>query len=188
MATFYDSISPALQEWIEQQHIFFVASAPLSGEGHVNLSPKGLDCFRVLGPNRVAYLDLIGSGNETSAHLAENGRITFMFCSFDKMPRITRLFGRGETILPGSAGWDALAGHFPGGYAGVRQIIAAHIYQAQTSCGFAVPFMQFVDERETLLRSAEAKGEAAMAQYQIEKNSVSLDGLPAPLANPLTGR
>jgi hypothetical protein len=182
MATFYDSISPDLQEWIEAQHIFFVASAPLSAQGHVNLSPKGLDCFRVLGPNRVAYLDLTGSGNETSAHLAENGRITFMFCSFDKAPRITRLFGRGETILPGDEAWADLADHFPADYAGVRQIISAEIYQAQTSCGFAVPFMQFAGERDALLRSAEAKGEAGMAQYQIEKNSVSLDGLPAPLA------
>ncbi len=182
MATFYDSISPDLQEWIEAQHIFFVASAPLSGEGHVNLSPKGLDCFRVLGPNRVAYLDLTGSGNETSAHLAENGRITFMFCSFDKAPRITRLFGRGQTILPGSPDWESLQGKFPADYAGVRQIIAADIYQAQTSCGYAVPFMQFVEERDTLLRSSAAKGEAGMAQYRIEKNSVSLDGLPAPLA------
>ncbi len=181
MATFYDSISPDLQEWIEAQHIFFVASAPLSAQGHVNLSPKGLDCFRVLGPNRVAYLDLTGSGNETSAHLAENGRITFMFCSFDKAPRITRLFGRGETILPGDEAWADLADHFPADYAGVRQIISAEIYQAQTSCGFAVPFMQFAGERDALLRSAEAKGEAGMAQYQIE-NSVSLDGLPAPLA------
>jgi len=182
LATFYDSISPDLQEWIEAQHIFFVASAPLSGEGHVNLSPKGLDCLRVLSPNRVAYLDLTGSGNETSAHLDENGRITFMFCSFDRAPRITRLFGRGETVLPGSARWESLSPHFPAGYAGVRQIISADIYQAQTSCGFAVPFMQFVEERDTLLRSSAAKGEVAMAEYQIEKNSVSLDGLPAPLA------
>ena len=182
MATFYDSISPDLQEWIEAQHIFFVASAPLSADGHINLSPKGLDCFRVLGPNRVVYLDLTGSGNETSAHLAENGRITFMFCSFAKAPRIARLFGRGETILPGSDEWDSLRSRFPADYAGVRQIIAADIYQAQTSCGYAVPFMQFVEERDTLLRSSAAKGEAGMTQYRIEKNSVSLDGLPAPLA------
>ncbi len=182
MATFYDSISPDLQEWIEQQHIFFVASAPLNAEGHVNLSPKGLDCFRVLGTNRVAYLDLTGSGNETSAHLAENGRITFMFCSFDRAPRITRLFGRGETILPGDEGWDGLVGHFPAGYEGVRQIISAEIYQAQTSCGFAVPFMQFAGEREALLNWAASKGETAIAHYQNEKNTVSLDGLTAPLA------
>ena len=182
MATFYDSISPDLQEWIEAQHIFFVASAPLRAEGHVNLSPKGLDCFRVLGPNRVAYLDLTGSGNETSAHLAENGRITFMFCSFDKAPRILRLFGRGETILPDDADWARLTDQFPSGYAGVRQIITADIYQVQTSCGFAVPFMQFVEEREALLNWAASKGETAIADYQIEKNSMSVDGLPTPLA------
>jgi len=182
MATFYDSISPDLQEWIEAQHIFFVASAPLSATGHVNLSPKGLDCFRVLGPNRVAYLDLTGSGNETSAHLAENGRITFMFCSFDKAPRILRLFGQGQTILPGSAVGESLRPKFPADYAGVRQIIAADIYQVQTSCGFAVPLMQFAQERDTLLRSHTAKGEDALAQYRIEKNSVSVDGLTTPLA------
>ena len=183
MATFYDSISPDLQEWIEAQHIFFVASAPLSAEGHVNLSPKGLDCLRVLGPNRVAYLDLTGSGNETSAHLAENGRITFMFCSFGRAPRITRLFGRGETILPGSAEWNRLAEHFPSGYAGVRQIISADIYQAQTSCGFAVPFMQFVEDRETLRDWAAKKGESGIADYQVKQNSVSLDGLPSAMAS-----
>ena len=154
----------------------------MSGEGHVNLSPKGLDCFRVLGPNRVAYLDLTDSGNETSAHLAENGRMTFMFCSFDRAPRITRLFGRGGTILPGDDAWEGLAGQFPSGYAGVRQIITADIYQTQTSCGFAVPFMQFVEERETLLNWAATKGESGIADYQIETNSVSVDGLPTPLA------
>jgi len=182
MATFYDSISPDLQKWIEAQHILFVASAPLSATGHVNLSPKGLDCFRVLGPNQVAYLDLTGSGNETSAHLAENGRITFMFCSFDSAPRILRLFGRGETLLPGSPAYTSLRAHFPADYPGVRQIIAADIYQAQTSCGFAVPFMEFVQERDTLLRANAAKGEDGLAQYRIEKNSVSVDGLMTPLA------
>jgi len=182
MATFYDSIAPDLQKWIEAQHIFFVASAPLSADGHVNLSPKGLDSLRVLGPNRVAYLDLTGSGNETSAHVAENGRITFMFCSFDRTPRILRLFGRGQTILPGSNEWGALRARFPADYAGVRQIIAADIRQVQTSCGFAVPFMEFVADRDALLRSNAAQGEKELARYQLEQNAVSLDGLPAPLA------
>src|SRR5436190_21499365 len=108
MAKVHPEITPELQEFIEKQHFFFVASAPLSPEGHVNLSPKGHDCLRVLSPTRVAYLDMTGSGNETSAHLLENGRITLMFCAVEDAPRILRLYGRGKTILPGSAEWDAL--------------------------------------------------------------------------------
>src|SRR5258708_32761920 len=109
MGKFYDSISPRHQAFIEEQHIFFVGSAPLSGEGHVNLSPKGLNCFKVLSSNRGAYMDLISSGNETSAHTLENGRITFMFCSFDKTPLILRLYGRGYTDFTGSAESPELA-------------------------------------------------------------------------------
>ena len=100
MAKVFDHITDQQQAFIAKQHIFFVSSAPLSSEGHVNLSPKGLDSFRVLSPNRVAYMDLISSGNETSAHLLENGRVTFMFCSFAGAPNILRLYGRGETVLP----------------------------------------------------------------------------------------
>ncbi len=182
MATFYDSISPDLQEWIEAQYIFFVASAPVSTDGHVNLSPKGLDCLRVLGPNKIAYLDLTGSGNETSAHLAENGRITLMFCSFDRAPRILRLFGRGETVLPHHPQWQTLRPQFPTEYAGVRQIIAAEIYQIQTSCGFAVPLMQFVENRDTLLKWASSQDDNTLTNYRQKNNTNSLDGLPAPLA------
>ena len=112
MGKFYDHITPHHQAFIARQHIFFVSSAPLSGEGHVNLSPKGLDSFRVLSPNRVAYMDLISSGNETSAHLLENGRITFMFCALDGSPNILRLYGKGYTVLPGHAEWDTLSAHF----------------------------------------------------------------------------
>ena len=100
MAKFFESISDKLQEFIAAQHIFFVASAPLNAEGHVNLSPKGQDCFRVLSPNRVAYMDLTGSGNETSAHVHENGRLTIMFCAFEGPPNIVRLFGTGRVVLP----------------------------------------------------------------------------------------
>ena len=182
MASFYDSISPDLQEWIEAQHIVFVASAHLRGDGHDNLSPKGLDCFRVLSPNRVAYLDLTGSGNETSAHLAENGRVTFMFCSFESAPRILRLFGRGQTILPGDSEWESLRARFPANMPGLRQFITADIYQVQTSCGFGVPFMRYEGERETLVRHAESLGLEKTITYQQEKNAVSLDGLAAPLA------
>src|ERR1700744_2915397 len=112
MAKFFDSIAKQHQEFIEKQKMFFVGSAPLSAEGHVNLSPKGIDSFRVLSPNRVAYMDIIGSGNETSAHILENGRITFMFCAFEGPPNILRLYGKGRTILPDDADWNELAHHF----------------------------------------------------------------------------
>jgi len=179
MARVHDHITPELRAFIEAQPVFFVASAPLSGEGHVNLSPKGLDCLRVLSPTRVAYLDLTGSGNETAAHLAENGRITFMFCAFTGAPRILRLYGRGEVVLPDAPEWAELADLFPT-YPGTRQIITAEISRVQTSCGYAVPLMDFVRERDTLTRWAEAKGEE-LPRYREQKNAVSIDGLPAPL-------
>ena len=112
MAKFHDIITGNIKDFIEQQRLFFVATAPLSKDGHINLSPKGMDSFRVLGPNRVAYMDLISSGNETSAHTLENGRIIFMFCSFDKVPNILRLYGKGYTVLPGDTEWDELSGYF----------------------------------------------------------------------------
>ena len=136
MATQYDQITPTLQSFIKAQPLFFVATAPLSEHGHVNLSPKGYDTFCILSSNQVAYLDLTGSGNETSAHLAENGRITFMFCAFRGAPQILRLYGKGETVLPGAERWDELLAHFPS-YPGIRQIIIASIDLVQTSCGYA---------------------------------------------------
>jgi hypothetical protein len=181
MATFYDSISDSLREFIEAQHLFFVASAPLDAEGHVNLSPKGYDGFRVLSPNRVAYLDLTGSGNETSAHLMENGRITFMFCAFDNPANIVRLFGKGQTILPDTPEWDDLMPHFEA-HPSARQIIVAEIDKVQTSCGYGVPFFEYVGERPTLDKWAENKGPAGLVAYRAEKNVRSLDGLPTPLA------
>lgn len=182
MGKVVDCITPELRSFIEEQPLFFVASAPRSDEGHVNLSPKGLDCLRVLGPHEVAYLDLTGSGNETAAHLAENGRITLMFCAFTGAPRILRLYGRGRVVLPDADGWDALRECFPE-YPGVRQVIAVRVTRVQTSCGFAVPRMEPAGQRDTLLRWAEAKGDALPA-YRAEKNSRSIDGLPAPLAGP----
>ncbi|HEY8601132.1 MAG TPA: pyridoxamine 5'-phosphate oxidase family protein [Thermomicrobiales bacterium] len=180
MARMYDTIDETQQAFIAKQRIFFVASAPLSGEGHVNLSPKGLDAFRLLTPNRVAYLDLTGSGNETSAHLLENGRITFMFCAFDGPPNILRLYGRGEVALPGSALWDELRPLF-GDEPGARQIIVAAIDRVQTSCGFAVPHYDYVGQRDTLTRWATVKGEDGLAAYQREKNARSIDGMMTPL-------
>lgn len=174
-----DGITPELKRFIEAQPVFFVASAPLAASGHVNLSPKGLDSFRVLSPNRVAYLDLTGSGNETSAHLTENGRITFMFCAFSGPPRILRLYGRGTVILPDAPEWTTLVNRFPI-LPGIRQVITADIHRVQTSCGFGVPTMEFGGQRDTLLRWAEGKGEQ-IAQYRHKKNATSIDGLPAPL-------
>src|SRR5438874_11659248 len=130
MAEQYDQITPTLQNFIQAQPVFFVATAPLSEHGHVNLSPKGYDTFRILTSTQVAYLDLTGSGNETSAHLAENGRITFLFCAFRGKPQILRLYGKGETILPGAERWDELVALFTS-YPGIRQIILASIDLAQ---------------------------------------------------------
>lgn len=181
MAKLYDQVTEELARFIAAQPLFFVASAPLDAEGHVNLSPKGLDCLRLLSPRRVAYLDLTGSGNETSAHLAENGRITFMFCAFAGSPQILRLYGQGRTVLPGTDDWQELAGHFPS-YPGARQLIVADITRVQTSCGFAVPLMDYRGQRDTLIRWAEAKGQDELAAYHQQKNLRSLDGLPTPLA------
>jgi Pyridoxamine 5'-phosphate oxidase len=184
MAKLYDHITDHLAEFIRAQPMFFVASAPLAADGHVNVSPKGLDCLRILSPQRVAYLDLTGSGNETSAHLHENRRITFMFCAFNRPPSILRLYGQGYTILPGSEEWEQLKPLFPD-YSGARQIIAADIDRVQTSCGYAVPLMDYVGQRDTLLRWANTKGDQELEEYRCEKNVRSIDGLPTPLAEQL---
>lgn len=172
-------ITPELAEFIERQPLFFVATAPLGAAGHVNVSPKGLDTFAILSPNEVAYLDLTGSGNETAAHVAENGRITIMFCSFAGPPRILRLYGRGRVVLPGDDEWTSMRDRF-GEFPGVRQIIAALVQRVQTSCGFGVPLMDAREPRDTLLRWAEAKGDEGLAAYRSRKNAASIDGLVAP--------
>ena len=177
MGKFFERIEPHHQAFIEHQKMFFVATAPLSDTGHVNLSPKGLDSFRVLAPDRVAYMDITGSGNETSAHLLENGRITFMFCAFDGPPNILRLYGKGYTVLPGDELWGELAPNFIHHMA-TRQLIVADIYKVQTSCGFSVPLYEYAGERDHADKWAEKKGPKGLAQYRMEKNRVSLDGLP----------
>jgi hypothetical protein len=181
MGKLFTEISEILKDFIEAQPMFFVATAPLSGDGHVNMSPKGYDSFRVLSSDEVCYLDLTGSGNETSAHLLENGRITFMFCAFSGPPQILRLYGRGTTVLPGSERWDELLGKFPA-QVGVRQIIVASIELVQTSCGFGVPRMELKEQRDRLTRWAEHKGEDGLVEYREGKNMESLDGLLTPLA------
>jgi hypothetical protein len=182
MAKLHDHITDDLAAFIRAQPLFFVATAPLAAGGHVNLSPKGLDCLRILDPRRVAYLDLTGSGNETSAHLLENGRVTLMFCAFSGPPNILRLYGQGRTLMPGSDEWSELRPGFPD-YPGARQIILAEITRVQTSCGFAVPLMDFVEQRDTLLRWAANRGDERLQDYRREKNTESIDGLPAPLAD-----
>ena len=177
MGKTYQEIAPALGDWIGQQHLFFVATAPLSGDGLVNCSPKGMDTLRVLGPKEVAYLDLTGSGIETVAHLRENGRIVFMFCGFSGPPRIVRLHGRGEVVTPESSSWEALRARFPD-YPGARSIIVASLVRISDSCGYAVPRLEYVEERDTLRRYWEKKGAAGLEKYQNEKNARSLDDLP----------
>lgn len=182
MAKVFDSITDNLQDFIAAQQMFFVATAPLSPSGHVNLSPKGLDSFRILSPNRVAYIDFTGSGNETSAHLQENGRITFMFCAFAGAPLILRLYGQGRTVLPDDAEWIVLSSLFPS-IPGARQIIVAEIDRVQTSCGSGVPLYEFQGQRDVMVNWAIKKGEEGLEDYWYEKNRVSIDGLPTPLAN-----
>lgn len=176
----FPKLLPEHEAFIRRQRIFFVASAPLSGAGHVNVSPKGYDAFRLLSQDRAGYLDMTGSGNETSAHLLENGRLTILFCAFEGPPNILRLYGKGEVALPGSEEWASLSPLFPA-LPGARQIVTLRIESVQTSCGFGVPLMRYEGERETLKQWAERKGEEGLAAYRAEKNAKSLDGLPTPL-------
>ncbi|HEX7905123.1 MAG TPA: pyridoxamine 5'-phosphate oxidase family protein [Chitinophagaceae bacterium] len=182
MGKFHDIIKPAHKDFIEKQHIFFVSTAPLSAEGRVNLSPKGLDCFRVLGDHKVGYMDLISSGNETSAHTLENGRITIMFCSFDGAPNILRLYGKGFAVLPGTEEWKEYSPHFKI-YPSTRQLIVATIDLVQTSCGFGVPLFEYSGERDIHFEWAEKKGKDGLYDYVQQNNLKSLDGLPTNLGS-----
>ena len=156
--------------------MFFVATAPREG-GHVNLSPKGLDTLRILDPTRAAYLDLTGSGVETIAHLRENGRVTLMACAFNGNPRISRIYGRGTVHPVGTPGFGALAPEFPE-LPGSRAIIDVAVEGVTSSCGYAVPLMDLVGDRERLLEWAEKKGADGIVDYWGTKNAVSIDGLP----------
>jgi hypothetical protein len=173
----FASLSPDLAQWWREQPVFFVATAPAGDGGHVNLSPKGYDTLRVLGPQRVAYLDLTGSGVETIAHLRENGRITLMACAFAGNPRISRIYGRGTVHEVGTPGFDALASDFPA-LPGQRAIIEVNVERVTTSCGYAVPLMDLVDDRDRLIAWAEKKGDDGVVEYWASKNRESIDGLP----------
>jgi len=178
MGKVFESIRPELATWIRRQHLFFVGTAPLAAEGHVNLSPKGLDTFRILDPMTVAYLDLTGSGAETIAHLRENGRIVFMFCAFEGPPKIVRLHGRGEVIAPDSPEYSGMVADMPV-FPGARSVIRAHISRVSDSCGYAVPRYSYQADRDGLQRWADNKGKEDILAYQAQKNARSIDGLPA---------
>jgi Pyridoxamine 5'-phosphate oxidase len=186
MARTLPEIDQTLERWIARQPMFFVGTAPLSGDGHVNVSPKGpISTLSVLGPHEVAYLDLIGSGAETIAHLRENGRVVVMFCAFEGPPRIVRLHGRGEVLLPEDERFAALAPRFEAPVAEVahRSIIRVDVERVHQSCGYGVPLMDHVGEREHQPKWVDKKlrtgGPASLRRYQDEKNAASIDGLPA---------
>jgi hypothetical protein len=178
MAKFYDSIEDKHAAFIRAQKMFFVATAPMSDAGRVNLSPKGYDSFRVINPNRVAYADLGGSGAETLAHVKENGRITFMFCAFDGPANIMRLYGRGSVLQFNEPGFAEEIAKFPPGLERARDIIFADITHVQDSCGWAVPFMEYKSERDQLRRYVGNMDEASWRESRLTKNAQSIDGLP----------
>ena len=173
----YDGIDDDLAAWIDAQPMWFVGTAPLSGDGRVNVSPRGHDALSVLGRHRVAWVDYTGSGVETIAHLRENGRICLMFCSFTTRPRIVRLHGRGSVALPGDAMYDDVVSRHPA-HPSTRAVIVVDVDRVSDSCGFGVPVMEVVAERDLLRRGAEKRGAEGLAAYRAEKNAVSIDGLP----------
>ncbi len=175
MAKFLPALDERLSDFIAHQKMFFTATAP--ADGRVNLSPKGLDTFRIISPTCVGYLDATGSGNETAAHLLQNGRITFMFCAFDGPPLILRLYARGRSVQPADGEWSALRPHFGPPMLGERQLIMADIDSVQTSCGFGVPLLEFKEHRPQLREWAERKGPEGVVAYRAEKNRVSIDGV-----------
>ncbi len=192
MATVYPELDERLVRFITSQPVFFVATAPDGGadgdEGHVNVSPKGYrDTFAVIDPTTVAYLDLTGSGAETIAHLRQNGRITIMFCSFGRTPKILRLYGHGSVLVPSDPGWADWSARFPGtdgdqtgtGRGNQRAIIVVRVHRIADSCGYAVPVMDLLAERDVLTRWSERRSPEQLAAYRAEHNAVSIDGLPA---------
>ncbi len=178
MAKQFTEIEPPLKKFIEDQKIFFVGTA--AAEGRVNVSPKGMDTFRIINSNRVLWLNLTGSGNETAAHLLESNRITIMFCAFEGKPNILRLYGTANVICPKDESWLDLITLFPS-LPGARQLFDVTIDLVQTSCGFGVPFMEFLGEREALTEWAAKQGEDKLSAYRELKNKLSLDGKPTGL-------
>ncbi|MGC9666388.1 pyridoxamine 5'-phosphate oxidase family protein [Planosporangium sp. 12N6] len=181
MGKVYEAIDDRLRDFLLAQRVFFVATAPSGAEGHVNLSPKGLTgCFTVLGDRRVAYLDYTGSGAETIAHLRDNGRIVLMFCAFDGPPKVVRLHGHGEVVRPADPGFAALVTEFAEPpQPGLRSIIAVDVTRVSDSCGYAVPLMEYVGDRDLLTRHNGRKTDEELARYHATRNAASVDGLPA---------
>ena len=177
MGRVMDHVDEATQRWIAAQHMFFVATAPGSG-GRVNVSPKGLDSLRILGEKEIAYLDMTGSGAETIAHIRDNGRITVMWNAFDGPPRIVRIYGKGLAHLPGSESFENLVGLFDDRL-GIRSVITISVGRVQDSCGYGVPKMAFIEDRTRMDEFLSNKSVEEIAAYQVEKNTVSIDGLPA---------
>ncbi len=177
MGNVFAQLNDKLRESIARQQMFFVATAPLAAEGHVNLSPKGLESFRVLDEKTVGYLDLIGSGIETAAHLRENGRIVIMFCTFTGVPQIVRLYGRGRVVEPQDAEWEQFAASFPR-LPGTRSIVVVDLERIAESCGFGVPLYEYVGQRTQLTKYAETNGPEKLEAYKLEHNGRSIDGLP----------
>ena len=172
----HSSISPKMASWIEEQKMFFVGTAPLAANGHINNSPKGGESFRILGQLEVAYQDYTGSGAETVAHIRENGRIVIMFCAFEGAPQIVRLHGTGSVVLPHDSRFDDLSKHFPAN-PGTRAIIHIEVTRVSDSCGYSVPYYDYKGDRNILDKWAEAKGPKKLATYRSEKNQLSIDGL-----------
>ncbi|MEL6950500.1 MAG: pyridoxamine 5'-phosphate oxidase family protein [Pseudomonadota bacterium] len=162
-------------EFIGDQHLFFVGTA--AAEGLINVSPKGMDTFRVIDASRVAWLNLTGSGNETAAHVLEHDRMTIMFCSFDKHPRILRLYGKATVVHPRDATWQEHIDRFPK-FTGARQVFDVHLNMVQTSCGYAVPYYELKGERPTLTKWADGRGRSGIENYWQERNTESLDQKP----------
>lgn len=178
-----EEIGPKEAEFIDAQRMFFVATAPLSADGHVNVSPKGYTSFARLGARRVAYVDLGGSGIETHAHLRENGRICLMFCAFEGEPLILRLYGEGRAHQYGTAEYETLRGHFPEIDVPVRGIIDVSLTRIQRSCGWGVPNFDYVGDRDVLMKYNAKRTQAEFMARRIAANASSIDGLPG-LDNP----
>jgi len=178
MGKLHDTITDDLRAWIGAQHLFFVATAPSGDAGHVNCSPKGGDPLVVLGGREVAWLDRVGSGVETIAHLRQNGRICVMLCAFEGAPRIVRLHGRGEVVTKQHARFAELRAHFPGRELGTRSIVRVDVTRIGDSCGFGVPLYRHEGERDQMGKWCDKKGADGIDAYVRDKNSVSIDGLP----------
>ena len=175
MAKQFPEISDAHKQFIKEQHIFFTGSA--ASDGRVNISPKGMDSLRVLGPNRILWMNRTGSGNETAAHLLANNRMTLMWCSFTKRPMIMRTYGTARTLHPRDRDWADMAAHFPADFA-ARQLFDMQVDMLQTSCGYGVPYFDYTGERDTLEHWAQDRGPDGVKTYWTERNQTSIDGRP----------